>query len=373
MFRAHDISQRNTKLLSTEYLIVMAECQTPYDYLLTKQELINSLSIKRFQAYQQRSGYDDDYAFRIYLYNARLAKAFLFPVHILEVTLRNKINQLFIVEFGDNWPTQPAFRSFLSVKSLESLDKGIKRAKNRNTDDIVSELTFDFWSNLFRPEYALFWQTRMDIILPNEHFTLNQFRKLVVDINYFRNRIAHHEPILNLNASTTHTNILRVIKAVCDKTENWVKCHSTLNQVIRTKPALKGGDKPHLIERCDPDFIIVQCSDVLTSTSFRDNVTFFVCMKDNIIQSIIDISYAGKFLMTKVENNSDLLLDLSEYTYESIINELDISNNYIELFENDSLSILKKIFKGKKVKFTVVKNERTTDISGIIAKSHRVY
>ncbi|HIF9225888.1 TPA: Abi family protein [Photobacterium damselae] len=351
----------------------MAECQTSYDYNLTKEELIQSLSKKRFKGYQSRSGFDDEFAFRLYLYNARLAKAFLFPIHILEVTLRNKINSLFIDEFGSDWPNKSDFNDILSHKSAESLGKGISRANNGSTDDIVSELTFDFWSNLFRPEYASFWQTRMDKILPNEHFTLNDFRKLVVDINYLRNRIAHHEPILNINASNTHSNILRVIKSVCVKTENWVKCHSTLNQVIRTKPTKNSGDKPHLIERCDSNFITVQCDNLLNTSYFNNNTNFYICLDDDDIISVIDMSHVGKFLISKVENNNDLLIDLSDYTYEEVIKELSVKDNYIELFENDSLSTLKNILKGNKVKFSVVKSPIDNSISGVIAKSHRVY
>ena len=67
----------------------MAQSQVPFTYLNDGQEIINHLSDKRFGTYLQRAGFNKDYAFELYLYNARLAKAFLFPLQILEVTVRN--------------------------------------------------------------------------------------------------------------------------------------------------------------------------------------------------------------------------------------------------------------------------------------------
>ncbi len=72
----------------------MAESQVPYNYKDTGADLINTLSETRFRPYLVSAGRDQDYAFALYLYNARMAKAFLYPLHILEITLRNRINEM---------------------------------------------------------------------------------------------------------------------------------------------------------------------------------------------------------------------------------------------------------------------------------------
>lgn len=71
----------------------MAESQVPYPYTEDNHSIISSLSEARFAPYLKNAGFNQHYAFSLYLYNARLSKAFLYPLHILEVTLRNRIDQ----------------------------------------------------------------------------------------------------------------------------------------------------------------------------------------------------------------------------------------------------------------------------------------
>ncbi|MFX6747543.1 hypothetical protein ABTH31_20870, partial [Acinetobacter baumannii] len=72
---------------------------------------------------------------------------------ILEVTVRNTINELLIQKFGENYFFNQVFIDILNEYSEGSLKKAISRAKTNKNCDIVSTLTFDFWSNLFRDEY----------------------------------------------------------------------------------------------------------------------------------------------------------------------------------------------------------------------------
>ena len=129
----------------------MAESQVPFAYLPERLRAIRaSISEPRFATYMAKGGNHEEYAFALYLYNARLAKAFLYPLNIVEVTLRNAIDQMLIRRFGDDWPENPSFRQgILSPDGLSALDKGIQRAgAGARRDQVVATLTFDFWGRV---------------------------------------------------------------------------------------------------------------------------------------------------------------------------------------------------------------------------------
>ncbi|MDC9786191.1 hypothetical protein PSF97_16555 [Proteus mirabilis] len=120
----------------------MAESQQPYPYT----EIVNfkqkaqwietSLSIERLLPYMRSAGYDYEKAFHQYLYNARLSKSLLFPLHILEVTLRNRIQWVLKEAFNrDDWHEDPNFIDMLKPKSKDSLQKAKSNAKSNSIDD----------------------------------------------------------------------------------------------------------------------------------------------------------------------------------------------------------------------------------------------
>ena len=148
----------------------MAESQVPYPYLPAQVDAIRaSLSEPRFGAYLSKGGNDTGYALALYLYNARLAKAFLYPLHVVEVTLRNAIDGLLVSRYGQTWPHEAALRDgLLTDAGRATLDKAIGRAgAGASRGQIVAELTFDFWSHLLRPEYHALWRTALNIVFPH--------------------------------------------------------------------------------------------------------------------------------------------------------------------------------------------------------------
>jgi hypothetical protein len=349
----------------------MAESQTPYAYVATGPELIESLSVDRFSTYLADAKEDQEYAFKLYLYNARLAKAFLYPLHILEITLRNRINHILSNSFGEMWPHNQALRYKLSTESLRSLDTGIDRAKSNSTVDIVSVLTFDFWSNLFRSEYDRpLWQTNMNSLLPNKRYTRKQFQKEVRHINLFRNRIAHHEPIFKYDISKEHARILATLDASCSSTGDWVKHHSTVNQIMRTKPSAQGHSGPFIKDRCDSNMTQVNTTDTLSTLITVNDNSFILCQKNHKTYSIFRKADIGRYLMQLIDADNELITDMDDHTYDLVINNLRLSDNFVIMSGSDSLSLAANAMsRGKEYILAMDK----TNVIGVIAKSHRRY
>lgn len=346
----------------------MAESQAQYDYTTAGTKIREDLSEARFAPYLKKAGWHEGYAFNLYLYNARLSKAFLYPLHILEVVLRNGINRIFCSNHGANWPHDLDFRKILSPESLSSLDNGIARAVSGKTEDVVATLTFDFWSNLFRDEYdRSLWQTEMDVLLPNKHITRANFQTIVKKLNRFRNRIAHYEPIHTMDIMGYHKEILEVIGWLSKESSDWVKYHSTVTSVVRTKPSPNGEPKPHFKDCCDSNFSTSLSSNPLSKLP---NSKFFIVEGDNKILGVVKRENIFNYLFALAEN-SEIIVELNAHTLNMVITHQNLQDNYSICGDLESLGKAEKIFRGKKINYLIVKS--SSNVIGIIEKAHRRY
>ncbi len=240
----------------------MAESQVPYpNHAHQIAALRAALSEPRFKAYLKKGGNNAGYALALYLYNVRVAKAFMFPLGVVEITLRNAIDAQFLDVYGADWHKSPYVHKYaLSPESLGSLNKAINRAGvNADHGQVVAELSFDFWSNLLRSEYAEFWRTELNKVFPNikHDQTRHDIQMIVRDINDFRNRVAHHEPVLDRNINDIYAKIVYIVSMRCNETAAWLKHHSTVSTAVRTRPRGPAAGFVPLSERLAPDFIEV--------------------------------------------------------------------------------------------------------------------
>ncbi|MEZ8029991.1 Abi family protein [Enterovibrio norvegicus] len=347
----------------------MAESQEQFFYTDDGNSIKLNLSEKRFEPYLKRSGYKYEYAFNLYLFNARLSKAFLFPLHILEVSLRNRINTIFIDAYGDDWPFQEDFRKHLSEEAVKSLDTGIRRAKTEHTDDIVATMSFDFWSNLFRSLYDRpFWQTHMNDLVPNQQVSRKDFQKKIREINKFRNRIAHHEPIHHLRLIELHKAILVTLEWLCADTKSWVHHYSSLNNTIKNPPTASGESKPHFGERCDSSYSVVDLESPIVNFP---NSKFIICLNNSAIAFVMEKSHLANYLLSTIDKEDCILADLNDHTYADISKNQNIQNNFVNVSSSESFSKTSKLFTERGIGYILVND--STGIIGIIAKSHRRY
>lgn len=243
----------------------MAESQVPYAYAQQSIDALKaSLSPQRFATYLAKAGGDEHYAFALYLYNARLAKSLLFPLSVTEVTLRNAVDVALVSAHGDNWHQDAVLRNqVLTPQSLDALDRAVFRAKSNVRGKVIAELTFDFWSNLFRTDYAALWRTKANIAfpgLPHGHGR-SEVQALVREINRLRNRVAHHEHILDMNIPDILAKMNRVTELRCNVTAAWMRHHTTVNMVMRARPNRAGSAPLTFANRSDTSFLTVAPND----------------------------------------------------------------------------------------------------------------
>lgn len=354
----------------------MAESQAPFSYNnQSVNELVQQLSSSRYSTYLKKAGHDHAYAFQLYLYNARLAKAFLFPLHVVEIVLRNAVDQVLSAMHGAQWPGDATFQALLTPESLTSLQKAIQRANHQGPaakDDVIAHLTFDFWSNLFRPAYdRSIWQTSMPMLLPESPATTRAaFQPLVARINHFRNRIAHHEPIFSEDATLKFKDILDTVGYRSQAAASWLRSHATVHRIIRTRPNGAGVVGPLLGDRSDANFVLVSVEEPLSNCVALFQQGFVVCQEvDLSINAVLDASDVGRFAMAQMDDTG--LVALNEFRISDVIAWSGASTAFVTHDEDQALSELEASL--KKNRFAIVRKQGDGAVQGVIAKAHRRY
>jgi len=171
------------------------------------EEYEKALSVPRIGKYRLACKGDKNKALVLYRYNIKLCQKFHGVLGVLEVALRNAVNEHFKAQLCDsNWLVTQAQGGFLinyQDSVFKERDKLIANQKYTH-DKLVASLTLGVWTFMFsRKCYKNSGKTLLRIF-PNKTRGLNQ-RGIYSDldkIRSFRNRIAHHEPLCFDNAGT---------------------------------------------------------------------------------------------------------------------------------------------------------------------------
>jgi hypothetical protein len=210
------------------------------------QEIHKAISIPRLSTYLTLVGTTSlEDALLLYRLNARLSGAFVFPLQSLEVALRNSLaTQLGVCLGTSDWlmnrPTKLS-QGTLSERQLEKILNAEKRfqdvrRRQPTQDSLISDLDIIFWTEFLDKANGRhrLWPDIKDAFpnLPTTvsrgsvFFALNRIRK-------FRNRIAHHEPIINPKTSplAIHAIIIETLWWISRDKSAWTEKHSQVGMV----------------------------------------------------------------------------------------------------------------------------------------------
>ena len=172
------------------------------------QQYVNTLqqgiSSARFDAYRRRADADDLDAVARYVWNVALSEALYPALQALEVTLRNSLHSAISARSDDPmWFDQHP--SFLQQSELDRIsaakDEVRKERKPLEAGRIVTELSFGFWTSLLDVRYEpTLWPAllkRAFPAMPRRIRTRRFLSKRLNQVRKLRNRVFHHESILN--------------------------------------------------------------------------------------------------------------------------------------------------------------------------------
>lgn len=182
-------------------------------------------------------------ALELYAWNANISGAFLVPLQVCEVVIRNAISDALSDVYEERWPWNRTFDVSLPRARRTELDEARRKRGINTTGKVIPELTFFFWQNMFTYRHdERVWKGRINLVLPHlDHERTYQDNRLHVfheldHIRHFRNRIAHHEPIFNRNLLEDYQRIIGVIRLRCEHTAEWVEQNQSVTELLERKP-----------------------------------------------------------------------------------------------------------------------------------------
>ena len=228
--------------------------------------LDRSITPTRLGTYLSAAGRDSDLARELYLWDRELAVAFLADLAILEVALRNAMAARLAIEWGPEWYANPEMP--LDDRSLNALHVAWRRiGEPKNADKLVAQCMFGFWRGLLdrgdyagkeprrtRCDYERLWRGVLDKAFPgvrtvarsdgarwNREYALT----VVSRINELRNRVAHHEPLINgmplkgqktrISATDAHGDTLRLAAMLDRDLQDYLVISSRVPNLLESR------------------------------------------------------------------------------------------------------------------------------------------
>lgn len=205
--------------------------------------LEKTLSIERMEPYLLLAKDDKRLALKLYEWNTALSESFYGLLQGLEVALRNAMHSSLASDCGrEDW---------YEVYPLNDTHKDtIRKAKARILGDkkmlvpckVVAELTFGFWVVLTSPPYAqTIWDKTLHKAFVRKlgrktiHKRLDKIRKL-------RNRVAHHESVLDRNLKDDFSLIVETVHWICPVTAEWLRANNSFHSRYSENPLSTGGN-----------------------------------------------------------------------------------------------------------------------------------
>jgi len=204
--------------------------------LISHAGLEQALSLERFSRYLAWAAGDRTRAIELYTLNARLSESLYTPLQMLEVVLRNRIHAVMTEARHDQWYADAGFlRGKWQPGQLAQATQDI-RAENREPTPgrVVAALTFSFWTAMFGREYENLWQTTLYRIgrrAGGKGLRRKDFSGPLAPIRTLRNRIAHHEPILEWDLPKHYRNIVELTGWLSPVAAQWCAANSRFPQV----------------------------------------------------------------------------------------------------------------------------------------------
>jgi hypothetical protein len=212
--------------------------------------LRSAISETRFATYLRHSAGDEVLAWRLYEWNLEVSSALMTPFNMLEVTLRNRLYEAGARPFGSSWlTTSTHLRAADSRMVIDACDYLNRRNAQVNPGAVIAELSLGFWVGLLANHYdQTLWRQGLHRAFgrgTNRRETHDQLDRL----RTLRNRIAHHEHLLNRNLQADLARIDTVLESVNPEVATWVRRLSVATDAISKRPVQSCSPRKPVLDR----------------------------------------------------------------------------------------------------------------------------
>jgi hypothetical protein len=219
---------------------------------LSPEDARKYLGHARFTPYRDECDGDAE-ALAMYGWNARIAASFWLDLGLLEVVLRNVIDQRLVARHSrrgvaGDWLDDPTVELGRDLRQLRRPQhrrpyQDIHAARGRvsnnrkpiNRDQVISETSFGLWHQLVSSRQRVLWPD----IAGAFPYAPGRAQRTISDpvdkLRHFRNRIAHHHRIWALNCEGHHAELLRLAGYVHPDVRDWIHASSTVSTLLASR------------------------------------------------------------------------------------------------------------------------------------------
>lgn len=209
--------------------------------ILSLSTLQRAFSQQRIESYRHAADRDEVDTVARYLWNMALCCSLHSVLHVFEITFRNAIYHASVKLIDTSKLHMPDIPCWLDAQGSTLLYADevaeVKRAKTclssdpkrRTPGHLIAKLSFGFWVQLtarvyneLRADGPKLWPRGLPHAFPNKwplgskkivpgHADREMIFNRVHEIRKLRNRIAHHEPVWELDLEAQHHGILEIL------------------------------------------------------------------------------------------------------------------------------------------------------------------
>jgi len=208
---------------------------------MDREQISIWVSERRFAPFLERSEGERALAVELYLWQARVAGASLTTLAHFEVLLRNAIDRQ--LESGgieapveDTWLLDPATLSRQGIAKVRGVLARLEReGYPRERSRAVAGLPFSFWKGLFARRYEELWRTRLRHAFPGAGLR-REILEPLTNLHLWRNRIAHHDSLLDQNLERRLGEMIEVANAIDPACGEWLGAHTEMTALFEQRP-----------------------------------------------------------------------------------------------------------------------------------------
>ncbi|MFY9262277.1 MAG: hypothetical protein WBH82_07660 [Arcanobacterium sp.] len=169
-----------------------------------------------------------------------MAGAALEQLSHLEVLLRNAIDNQLASYCQEETVKIPWFllEPYYSAQSqiIKEVRDRLRKTGDDSRDQIVAGVSFGFWTGWFGPKYEELWRKSLRLAFPNGSGLRKEISVLVEQLRKFRNRIAHHDSLLNIDIGFEMNSVFKLAEIINPDAATWMRSIDRTREVAIAKP-----------------------------------------------------------------------------------------------------------------------------------------
>lgn len=167
-------------------------------------------------------------ALALYEWSARTSSAAFETVGHVEVLLRNTIDRCLRGHFREDecgipWFLLPTPGGEHVAAAVAEVRERLRAQGKESRHQIVAGLSFGFWSGLLGPKYEDLWRDALHRAFPNCSGRRKQVAVAVERIRKFRNRLAHHDSMINVDVPFEIRQLIEFASYIDTDAANWLE------------------------------------------------------------------------------------------------------------------------------------------------------